>query len=98
MGGFGGLFSRMKRFGGSGASAMVFSFGHGIRFRVVALTKARRGCRCCKASAMEGVGWVSEKRRVKQEEESEWCKKRLSMFRGEAKEVRSWVVLNSNGA
>lgn len=40
MGGFGGFFSRMKGFGGSGVLAMVFSFGHGFRYRMVALTKS----------------------------------------------------------
>lgn len=36
-GSFDGFFSRIERFGGSGASAMVFSFSHGFRFRMGAL-------------------------------------------------------------
>ncbi|GMP73792.1 hypothetical protein CsSME_00031422 [Camellia sinensis var. sinensis] len=101
-GGFGGFFSRLKWFGVSGAwcsaSALSFGFGWfaltkgGLVQEIHSGTPLREG-----ASTLEGDIWVTVKRRRKQEEVTEWCKQRLSMFRGEAKEARPWVVLDGNG-
>ncbi|THG01417.1 hypothetical protein TEA_020195 [Camellia sinensis var. sinensis] len=63
LGGFGGFFLRLKRFGGSGASAMGFSFGLGFRFMGVALTMGRRKSRVGlvqprKAWESLGIAWA----------------------------------------